>query len=169
MIRIDLSGLVNAKAGHREGIALDLGDLILDDLHLGYLKGEIRFTRLANGILVEGVLDAEAETECTRCLTSFFEPVTIELEDVISLPGADLTPERPVRVTEDGWADLSPLIREYAWLELPMNPLCSLDCQGLCVRCGGNLNRGECTCDTAAPIDPRWETLRPLLGQTDRP
>ncbi len=163
MIRINLSSLVNAPVGQREVVVLNHEALVLGDLRLKYLEGELRFTRLANGILVEGVLQSEVQTECTRCLEPFYEPVAIELQDTLGLPGASLTPERPVRVTEDGWADISPLVREYAWLGLPLNPLCTLDCKGLCVHCGGNLNRGECTCDSSEPTDRRWDVLRSLL------
>lgn len=165
MIKINLSDMVHARVGQREAVELDLGELKLNDLTLNYLKGELNFTRVADGILVEGVLDTEVETECTRCLTPFFEPVVIELEDVISLPGAKVTPERPVRVNEDGWVDLSPLIREYAWLGVPVNIVCSEACQGICPECGGNVNLGECTCEDVQPIDPRWSALRSLLEE----
>jgi len=74
-----------------------------------------------------------------------------------------LSPERPVRVTEEGWVDLAPLVREYLWLGLPANPVCSPTCAGLCPRCGGNIDRGECSCGDKVPIDPRWAVLQTLL------
>ncbi len=163
MIKVNLSALVHASVGRRETIALSLGDISVDDLHLRYLKGRLSFTRIGDGILVEGVLKAEVETECSRCLSSFFLPITLELEDMLLLPGADLTAEHPVRVSEDGWADLAPLIREYVWIEVPVNAVCSPDCRGLCSVCGGNLNLGECTCGESKAVDPRWEVLRALL------
>ncbi len=168
MIKVNLSEFIHAKPGSRETIAFDIGNTIIDDLDLGFLKGKLHFTRVAYGILVEGQLDASVKTECTRCLTPFYAPVVIELEDTISLPGADLTPERPVRVAEDGWTDLAPLIGEYAWLGLPVKPICSPDCKGICPNCGGNINLGECTCGDTTPVDPRWEVLRTLVEKTDR-
>jgi uncharacterized protein len=167
MIKVNLSELVNAKVGHRDSVDLDLEDLVVADLHLGYLVGELKFIRVANGILVEGELEASVETECTRCLETFFKPIVIELEDIINLPGAELTQENPVRVADNGWVNLSPLIREYAWIGLPINPVCSPDCQGLCPECGGNLSKGECTCTEREPVDPRWEVLRVLLEQNE--
>ena len=163
MIKVNLSTLIHARVGRREAVVLDRGNLVVDDLNLGYLRGELHFTRVAQGILAEGVLNAEVKAECTRCLSPFYEPVVVEVEDIINPPGTDLTPERPVRVTEDGWADLSPLIREYIWLGLPVNPICSPDCKGICPECGGNITLGECTCGDSAPVDPRWEALRGLL------
>jgi uncharacterized protein len=166
MIKVNLSSVTHAKSGFQYHTELDLGQLLIKDLDLAYLKGHLCFTRVADGILVQGSLTTEVKTECTRCLTSYYAPITIDLEDIISLPGVALTQERPVRVTENGWVDLAPLVREYAWLELPRIALCSPDCQGICIQCGGNINLGECTCKEVDKIDPRWEILRALM---DRP
>jgi uncharacterized protein len=165
MIKLNLTTLAHAQVGRRQTVDIDVGDLEVGGLHLAYLKGELQFTRVAEGVLVEGSLHAEVEVTCTRCLETFFEPIQIELEDIINLPGVALTAEHPVRISDGGWVDLTPLIRQYAWLELPINPLCSSDCQGICPECGGNLNRGECVCEDTEPIDPRWEALRPLLEE----
>ncbi|MBN2393659.1 MAG: DUF177 domain-containing protein [Anaerolineae bacterium] len=166
MIKVNLFALIHAKPGAREAIVLETGSVVIDDLDIEYLKGTLHFTRVAYGILITGTLDAKVKIECIRCLTPFYESVVIELEDTISLPGADLTPERPVRVAEDGWVDLSPLVRENTWVAVPVKPICSPDCQGICPDCGGNINLGECTCDKTAPIDPRWGVLQTLLETT---
>jgi len=163
MIKLNLSRLTHARVGQQESVELDVEKTTVGDLELAHLRGTLEFTRVAEGILVQGELDVEAKTECTRCLTPFFEPIKIEFEDIISLPGADLTAERPVRVHEDGWIDLAPLVREYAWLGLPVSPVCSPDCRGICPECGGNRNLGECDCEDVLTIDPRWEALRELV------
>ena len=54
--------------------------------------------------------------------------------------------------------DLQPLVRDALLLELPLAPLCSEDCRGLCPTCGADLNDGPCSCDQA-PADPRWAAL----------
>ena len=167
MIRLKLSALTHAVVGQHESIDLEVDDVTVDDLELAFLKGELELTRVEEGILVQGELHGEAKTECTRCLTPFYVPITFELEDIISLPNADLTPERPVRVNENGWADLTPLVREYAWLALPVSPVCSSDCLGICPECGGNRNLGECQCEEVEEIDPRWNALRQLVDQSD--
>lgn len=56
--------------------------------------------------------------------------------------------------------DLSPLVHDAIFLELPIVPLCSEDCRGLCAQCGTDLN--EATCDCTAPVDPRWAKLSEL-------
>jgi uncharacterized metal-binding protein YceD (DUF177 family) len=52
--------------------------------------------------------------------------------------------ESGLLMPEDAQIDLQPLVREYAILEFPINPLCRKDCQGLCMECGQNLNEKDC-------------------------
>ena len=64
----------------------------------------------------------------------------------------------------DGQLDIGDLLREQFQLALPMKPLCSDACRGLCAQCGANLNRTECGC---APVweDPRLAPLKSLLNR----
>jgi uncharacterized protein len=57
--------------------------------------------------------------------------------------------------------DLEQLMREQFYLALPMKPLCSDDCKGLCSMCGTNLNRGTCECKREFE-DPRFAALKEL-------
>jgi uncharacterized protein len=58
---------------------------------------------------------------------------------------------------DEGVLDLEPLIRDAVVTSLPFAPLCRPDCRGLCTRCGGDLNLGECSCPPET--DARWEAL----------
>jgi uncharacterized protein len=42
--------------------------------------------------------------------------------------------------------DLLPEIAEQVALEIPLKPLCSENCKGLCPVCGIDLNFGTCNC-----------------------
>jgi uncharacterized protein len=53
-------------------------------------------------------------------------------------------------------------LREQSWLAIPMKPLCTPNCQGLCPQCGVNLNIESCTCEKTS-IDPRLAVLKELL------
>ncbi|MBQ4129646.1 MAG: DUF177 domain-containing protein [Ruminococcus sp.] len=64
--------------------------------------------------------------------------------------------------TTDYKLDLSELVTSDIILNLPSKYLCKGDCQGLCQKCGHNLNLGECACDKRV-IDPRLEALKELL------
>ena len=50
---------------------------------------------------------------------------------------------------------------EQFLLALPMKPLCSEGCKGLCTICGTNLNRGACDCKREWE-DPRLAALKVL-------
>ena len=47
---------------------------------------------------------------------------------------------------DDDQIDLTHLIMEQFQLALPMKPLCTEACKGLCPQCGTNLNTGSCDC-----------------------
>ena len=50
------------------------------------------------------------------------------------------------------------MVREQVYLELPMNPVCTESCLGLCPQCGEDRNQGNHECQVET-IDPRWEGL----------
>ena len=55
--------------------------------------------------------------------------------------------------------DLEPLARDAVLLDLPLAPLCSEECLGLCPQCGANWNEGSCGCPPVT--DARWSALDP--------
>jgi len=126
----------------------------------------------ADVYLVTGRVVARLGLECSRCLESFEIPVdsTFELRYV---PRDQNVGEGEREIVEDDLTtafyadhvlDLEALMREQFQLSLPMKPLCTDECKGLCPDCGANLN--TTTCDCAA----HWEDSRlsALKGLLDR-
>jgi uncharacterized protein len=124
---------------------------------------------------VTGQVNTRLELECSRCVEPFDLPVdaAIELRYVPEPEGVALAVEEDREITDDdlttafyreGAIDLVQLLREQFQLALPMKPLCTDACRGLCVTCGANLNRVTCTCR------PQWEDprLAALKGLLDR-
>ena len=112
------------------------------------------------------------EVECSRCVEQFEVPVDAAFE-LRYVPQSENAGEGEVEVGEedlvtafyrDGMVDLIDLLREQFVLALPMKPLCSDDCRGLCPECGTNLNKTPCDC---APKweDPRLAPLKSLLAK----
>jgi uncharacterized protein len=95
-------------------------------------------------------------------LDPFAFPVTLELAEMFRLPGSNTRPGAIYAVGEDGELDLAPLIRELAWLAIPIKHLCDLECKGLCPHCGVNLNEETCQCEEVH-VDPRLAPLKELL------
>ncbi len=134
------------------------------------VQGEVKLLRTHRGILVRGVLRTEVELTCSRCLTLFNCPVTLNVGeeyiptvDVVS--GVPLfSPEEPgpFIIDEHHVIDLTEAIRQHSLLAIPMKPLCREDCAGLCPNCGHNLNQGSCGCPQQG-ADPRWSELSKLL------
>jgi uncharacterized protein len=81
-----------------------------------------------------------------------------------STPSEDDDDELPTLV--DDLIDLEPVLRDALVLELPMSPLCSEDCRGLCAGCGEKLaDLPENHSHDA--VDPRWAALTGLRMQAE--
>lgn len=162
MMRFDVSALLKAQLGQSLTLNVDAGPQYLDELKVDYLRGKVRVFRIQNGLYVEGTVQSQLWLECVRCLEFFVSIVDLELEETFRLSEADPRLDIPYAVSDDGWLDLAPLLREQAWLAIPMKPLCRLDCKGLCPQCGADLNHELCTCEHVW-IDPRLAVLKELL------
>jgi len=119
-----------------------------------------------------GTLAGELELECSRCLEPFRLPIDAAF-DLRYHPASENTGEGEREVRDDDFSaayyqndeiDLEQLMREQFELALPMKPLCSDDCKGLCPICGVNLNRETCGCDRQWE-DPRLAALRSLSAR----
>jgi uncharacterized protein len=94
------------------------------------------------------------EVECSRCV----EPLPLEVDaafDLEYLPRTENVGDGEVEIEEDDLStafyeeetiDLGQLMLEQFHLALPMKPLCSETCRGLCPQCGTNLNVASCSC-----------------------
>ncbi len=69
-----------------------------------------------------------------------------------------------VEFYKNGIINLKDFLREQILLQVPMKPLCSDDCRGLCQYCGQDLNIAQCSC--APPSGhPGLSGLKDLLGK----
>ena len=116
-----------------------------------------------------GRVRTQLELPCSRCLEPFRFPIDAAF-DQRYLPASAAATDAEREVEEDDpetsyysedKIDLNELVREQFYLVLPMKPLCTEDCRGLCAQCGTNLNSGTCDC---APSweDPRLGALKQL-------
>ena len=117
-----------------------------------------------DGALVRGSISGAISLPCDRCAEDMELPVEESFEVYEQLDGEDAD------VREDGWLrqvgdhlelNVGGLLWEQFLLGLPVKPLCSPACQGLCPGCGQNLNLGPCQCEQEQS-DPRLAVLRDL-------
>ena len=163
MIRFDVSALTKARLGTSLILNVDTGPRRLTDLDVDFLRGAVQATRVQGGLFVRGTVESQLMQECVRCLDPRVFVVTLDLEETFRLSGTDPKPDGSPAVSDDDWLDLTPLLREQAWLAIPMKPLCQSNCKGLCPQCGANLNLKSCACDRDR-IDPRLALLKDLMG-----
>jgi uncharacterized protein len=124
----------------------------------------------ADTFRVTGTAKTSFELTCSRCLEPFEIPVNASFE-LRYVPQSENAGENEREIGEDDLTtayyreallDVVDLLREQFQLALPMKPLCSDACHGLCPQCGVNLNRSTCSCAPAWE-DPRLAPLKGLL------
>jgi len=120
---------------------------------------DLRVEALVDGIHVSGPVEGEVAIECRRCLRMFVRPLQVELDDVFLYPGEGADDE--AYQVEGEAIDLEPVVRDAVVLALPLNPLCTEGCRGLCSTCGTDLNESDCG-HSQEPVDIRWTGLEQL-------
>ena len=100
-------------------------------------------------------------TACSRCLVPIERPINYHFSHKI-IDNLEEEYNDDYIEAPDLSLDLDELCSSDILLELPTKFLCRGDCQGLCQKCGHNLNLGDCGCDKTE-IDPRLEALKALL------
>ncbi len=166
-MRINVSQQLKASIGSMR--KCEVSEIVEVSDGKSMVQGEVRLIRTNRGILAKGTLHTEVEVTCSRCLSLFSCPLTLNIEeeyfpikDVVSGDSLPL-PEEPDCFTIDEYhvIDLTEAIRQYALLAIPMKPLCHGECAGLCPNCGHNLNQGPCDC-SPQETEPRWSELNKL-------
>ena len=161
-LRLNVGFLLNQSVGFSREFPVDLPSLLLEpDLDLNHLSGTARITRTAQGLLLQTKMHATQLTECARCLTDLEQLLEIDFTELYAFSPRTAS-ESGLILPEDGHINLAPLVREYMFLEIPINPLCKPECKGLCPVCGENLNENPHNHDDEV-IDPRLAQLRILL------
>ena len=175
----NVAQLLKERVGSTRKFHIDTPNLVLDaepgegdPLHAQRVRGDVKVTRLADSLLVQGDIDADVLLECSRCLEAFTRPVDARLEEQF-LPTVDVETGAPVRREEfeqndlafdidpNHLMDLTEPVRQALLVALPMKPLHSEDCKGICLQCGANLNEVDCG-HSDEPLDDRWTGLREL-------
>ncbi len=138
-------------------------DLVLD----------LRLESVMEGVLLTGTVEATMTGECGRCLDAISESFTVDIQELFSYPesgpyggvrprgGSAAAPsedEDELPELIDDMIDLEPLLRDALVLELPMSPLCSEECRGLCAGCGERLAELPDN-HSHDEVDPRWAAL----------
>jgi uncharacterized protein len=121
----------------------------------------LRLESVMEGVLVTGEADVPVAGSCARCLEPIEDTLVLDVQELFAYAGSTTeatSEEDEVRRIEGDHLDLEPMVRDAVVLALPLAPVCTEDCRGLCVDCGQRLD--DLPPDhTHEVIDPRWAGL----------
>ena len=135
---------------------------------------DLKIESVSEGVLASAHITSFAVAECGRCL----EPLEYEIEEDFQelfeyeKEGKDKKKKKSknedeeeldddIRYMDGDEIDLEGPIRDAIILNLPLNPLCKADCQGLCPDCGEKIE--NLPSDHAhEKVDARWAALGDL-------
>lgn len=142
----------NALIGAPEGSDIDL-DLRLESVH--------------DGILVSGTAAVAIHGECSRCLDPIDYDLDVDVQELYVFDpvtdGGEESEDDQMYEVQDESIDLEPMLRDAVITQLPFQPVCREDCQGLCAQCGARLE--DDPGHHHEVLDPRWNALSGLLEQ----
>jgi uncharacterized protein len=126
----------------------------------------------AGALHIKGRVQADPELQCSRCLKVFSYHIDTELDITLAPEKALGTgPEHELDRAEldvefyQG-EEIEPLdlVKEQVLITVPMVPLHSPDCKGLCPICGTDLNEADCGCKKDVPGEfGAFSVLKDLL------
>jgi uncharacterized metal-binding protein YceD (DUF177 family) len=128
----------------------------------------LRLESVMEGVLVSGDAEVPVAGTCARCLEPFEDTLELSVQELYAYAGSTTeatSEEDEVRRIDGDFLDLEPLLRDTVVLNLPLAPVCTPDCAGLCVDCGQRLD--DLPADhTHEVVDSRWAGLAGKFGTT---
>ena len=142
--RINVGFIAHEEIGRSHDFPFEFDKIILgDDLELRNFDGIVNIGRTPQGLVLQADFSAETTLMCVRCLRDFEHELDWSFTELYAFDKRSET-ESGLILPEDAHIDMAEMLREYALLEVPISPICKLDCQGLCAECGQNLNEMDC-------------------------
>jgi uncharacterized protein len=125
-------------------------------------------TPAGRGADLRARLEATVPLTCSRCLETFawdvrsaFELAVVRQAAAGTAGGEVAADDADAVMAPEGKIGLEDLAKEQLYLSLPLKPICTPACKGLCPACGANRNLGVCGC-TSDDVDPRLAPLLPF-------
>jgi uncharacterized protein len=134
----------------------------------------VQLEAVHEGVLVTGTATGPVTGECARCLEPLTSSVEASFQELYHYEPSPEEDDEDELLLDGDLLDLEPVLRDAVVLALPLSPLCSDDCAGLCVKCGVRLADAGPGHQHDDEVLPEWEALRQLNGfdtedQTGRP
>lgn len=131
------------------------------------VKAHLELSRQGRSFFISGEIKATIRMICSRCTREFDYPYDAPFSSYYERAGksaerdSELKPaDLDVNFIEGDEIDTADLLLGQIALELPMQPLCTQECKGLCPKCGADLNLGDCGCARDAGKESKFSKLR---------
>lgn len=133
-------------------------ELEIDDVEfISQIDCSVNLIRERNIVYASVDASVDVQLKCRRCLeiyqgkiSTHFDYKYEKTDDSKKLESEFLDTLDTRYYMEDS-LNLSEDVRQALLLEMPVWPLCSEDCKGLCPKCGQDLNKGTCYCEFDIP------------------
>lgn len=179
-------------AVRRYELVEDISELDPELAALGPLVGSLELIRIHSGILARANLSTALQVMCNRCLEPIATPVRFTMEESFRPltevhTGRYIAPDEfegeeedledaALIIDEHHILDLSEVVRQSIWLNLPMYPSCNWTGAGECpnfvryrreLRLTQEQAGGDVGMTEEEQVDPRWAALLALRKEQD--
>lgn len=107
------------------------------------VEGNIMYT--GDDFFIRGRFEVSYTTICSLCEVKLDRKLIIDFDEEYCITDDINHPDRYTFIGTN--IDLTKMVEDNIYLNLPMKNLCSDECLGLCPMCGCNLNNGKCDCN----------------------
>ncbi|OGQ13811.1 MAG: hypothetical protein A3B70_03955 [Deltaproteobacteria bacterium RIFCSPHIGHO2_02_FULL_40_11] len=129
---------------------------VLDDFSL-----DLQLEKDKETVLVQGHVRGNIQMTCSRCaepmtflINEFFAPVFVHGQDPDTKDRGLHKSELDVTYFQGDEFSVAQMVQEQLLLSLPIQPLCSESCMGICQHCRKSLNEGKCECKEKIHFGP---------------
>ncbi len=125
--------------------ALEQGLLPYPDAVLEKVFVDFDVTFENPNVFVEGEITCYITGVCDRCIDKVSKQIILPFEQTFYKDSTDDVDDYTYSGSK---LDVTKAVSDEIVLSLPLSFLCEEDCKGLCHKCGANLNKQSCSCDT---------------------
>jgi len=124
-----------------------IGDSLDHAVFLGKIKVSAQAKLIDNNVFVKGEISSRIKFRCVRCLNEFEKGHSTKFQQFYSL--------------EEEIIDLSNEIRESILIDLPLHPVCQINCKGVVPELASQ-NNPSTFYSEELKSDPRWDQLKKI-------
>lgn len=167
-LQFNVSSLLKQGTGTRELYSF-IAPLRFDDVKTASdIKGKVEIMKIDDGVNVK-MEDVELEVpfRCEKCLKNFKQTVHVERAErqyLFEAPHKSVDPNDLFLIDmKNETIDLKEPLRQEIILHLPLIPVCSRSCKGICPHCGKDRNKKQCNCKAETQPNKPLSALKQLL------